>query len=95
MEPWKNDNRWFVSPYNYDPEVRSSLRFAPKIELHDITLRDGEQQAGVVFSKDDKIRIAEALAEVGVHRIEAGMPSVSRDDADAWVPRSSPSAAAW
>jgi isopropylmalate/homocitrate/citramalate synthase len=83
MEPWKNDNRWFVSPYNYDPEVRSSLRFAPKIELHDITLRDGEQQAGVVFSKDDKIRIAEALAEVGVHRIEAGMPSVSRDDADA------------
>jgi len=83
MEPWKNGNRWFVSPYNYDPEVRSGLRFSPRIELHDITLRDGEQQAGVVFSKDDKIRIAEALAEVGVHRIEAGMPSVSRDDADA------------
>jgi isopropylmalate/homocitrate/citramalate synthase len=82
-EPWKNDNRWFVSPYNYAPEVRASLRFAPKIELHDITLRDGEQQAGVVFNKDDKIRIAEALAEVGVHRIEAGMPSVSKDDADA------------
>jgi isopropylmalate/homocitrate/citramalate synthase len=83
MEPWKNDNRWFVSPYNYAPEVRSSLHFAPRIELHDITLRDGEQQAGVVFTKDDKIRIAEALAEVGVHRIEAGMPSVSKDDADA------------
>jgi len=83
MEPWKDDNKWFVSPYNYAPEVRASLRFAPKIELHDITLRDGEQQAGVVFSKDDKIRIAEALAEVGVHRIEAGMPSVSKDDADA------------
>lgn len=83
MEPWKNGNQWFVSPYNYAPEVRSSLQFAPHIELHDITLRDGEQQAGVVFSKDDKIRIAEALAEVGVHRIEAGMPSVSKDDADA------------
>jgi len=83
MEPWKNDNRWFVSPYNYAPEVRASLRFAPRIELHDITLRDGEQQAGVVFTKDDKIRIAEALAEAGVHRIEAGMPSVSKDDADA------------
>ncbi len=83
MEPWKNDNRWFVSPYNYAPEVRGGLHFAPRIELHDITLRDGEQQAGVVFTKDDKIRIAEALAEVGVHRIEAGMPSVSKDDADA------------
>jgi isopropylmalate/homocitrate/citramalate synthase len=83
MEPWKNDNRWFVSPYNYAPEVASLLHFAPQIQLHDITLRDGEQQAGVVFTKDDKIRIAEALAEVGVHRIEAGMPSVSKDDAEA------------
>ncbi len=83
MEPWKNDNQWFVSPHNYAPGVQAWLRFAPRIELHDITLRDGEQQAGVVFSKDDKIRIAEALAEVGVHRIEAGMPSVSKDDADA------------
>jgi isopropylmalate/homocitrate/citramalate synthase len=82
-EPWKQDNLWFVSPHNYAEDVRASLRFAPRIELHDITLRDGEQQAGVVFTKDDKIRIAEALAEVGVHRIEAGMPSVSKDDADA------------
>ena len=83
MEPWREDNKWFVSPHNYAAEVRSSLHFAPRIELHDITLRDGEQQAGVVFGKDDKIRIAEALAEAGVHRIEAGMPSVSKDDADA------------
>jgi isopropylmalate/homocitrate/citramalate synthase len=83
MEPWREDNKWFVSPHNYAPEVRASLRFAPRIELHDITLRDGEQQAGVVFSKDDKIRIAEALAEAGIHRIEAGMPSVSTDDAEA------------
>ncbi len=83
MEPWKNDNQWFVSPYNYAPDVRAGLHFADRIELHDITLRDGEQQAGVVFTKDDKIRIAEALAEAGVHRIEAGMPSVSKDDAEA------------
>jgi isopropylmalate/homocitrate/citramalate synthase len=48
--------------------------------VHDITLRDGEQQAGVVFNKDDKIRIAAKLAEAGVHRIEAGMPAVSPDD---------------
>lgn len=83
MDPWKNDNLWFVSPYNYAPAVRSGLRFADRIELHDITLRDGEQQAGIVFTRDDKIRIAEALAEAGVHRIEAGMPSVSKGDADA------------
>ena len=53
------------------------------IKIHDITLRDGEQQTGIILSKDDKIRIAEALAEAGVHRIEAGMPIVSPSDAEA------------
>lgn len=78
-EPWKSD-KWFVSPWNFAEEVRASLRFADKIQIHDITLRDGEQQTGIVFTKDDKVRIAEALAEAGVHRIEAGMPAVSPSD---------------
>jgi isopropylmalate/homocitrate/citramalate synthase len=43
-------------------------------------LRDGEQQTGVALRKDEKIRIAEKLAEVGIHRIEAGMPAVSKQD---------------
>ena len=78
-EPWKTD-KWFVSPWNYADAVMSELHFAKKIQVHDITLRDGEQQTGVVFTKDDKIRIAEALAEAGVHRIESGMPVVSPSD---------------
>ncbi|MDR7596959.1 MAG: pyruvate carboxyltransferase, partial [Armatimonadota bacterium] len=77
--PWMTE-RWFTSPHNYAPEVRAQLHFPPKVEFHDVTLRDGEQQAGVVFTTDDKIRIAEKLAEVGVHRIEAGLPMVSRAD---------------
>jgi len=77
--PWKTD-KWFVSPFNYVEEVRSSLEFPEHIEIHDVTLRDGEQQAGVVFDVDDKLRIVEKLAEVGVHRIEAGMPAVSPQD---------------
>ena len=80
--PWLTDH-WFTSPHNFAEEVRTQLGFAQKIEFHDITLRDGEQQAGVVFTKDDKIRIAEALAEAGVHRIEAGMPTVSKADEEA------------
>ena len=79
--PWKTDN-WFVSPWNYLREVTKDFRPPKKVKIHDITLRDGEQQAGVIFTKDDKIRIAEKLAEAGVHRIEAGMPAVSpRDEA--------------
>ncbi|MBT4203938.1 hypothetical protein OAI04_01360 [Hyphomicrobiales bacterium] len=78
--PWKTDN-WLTSQWNFAPEVISEINFPEKIQIHDITLRDGEQQTGVAFNYDDKIRIAEALAEAGVHRIEAGMPVVSKDDA--------------
>lgn len=78
-EPWKTD-KWFVSSWNYQKEVTNNFNFAPKIKLHDVSLRDGEQQAGLIFNADEKIRIAEKLAEVGVHRIEAGMPAVSKED---------------
>lgn len=81
-QPWKTDN-WFVSQWNYADEVRKDFKFAKNIKVHDITLRDGEQQTGVILTKDDKIRIAEGLAEAGVHRIEAGMPIVSPSDAEA------------
>ena len=47
---------------------------------HDATLRDGEQTPGVVFSVADKVAIAEKLSEIGVDRIEAGMPAVSDQD---------------
>ena len=82
QEPWKND-LWFVSPWKFHPEVAQGWNFPEKIKIHDVTLRDGEQQAGVVFNKDDKIRIATMLDEAGVHRIEAGMPAVSPSDAEA------------
>jgi isopropylmalate/homocitrate/citramalate synthase len=77
--PWKTEN-WFVSPWNYLDEVRKDFSPPSSVKIHDVTLRDGEQQAGVIFTKDDKIRIAEKLAEIGVHRIEAGMPAVSPKD---------------
>src|SRR6266511_3641591 len=78
-EPYKTA-QWFVSPWNFTDEVRARLQFSGNIKVHDITLRDGEQQTGVIFTKDDKIRIAEALAEAGVHRIESGMPVGSPSD---------------
>ncbi len=77
--PWKSD-RWFSSPWNYLPEVTDGFAIDPGLQVHDVTLRDGEQQAGVEFSADDKLRIAAALSEAGVHRIEAGLPAVSPAD---------------
>jgi isopropylmalate/homocitrate/citramalate synthase len=80
--PWHTD-RWFTSPWNFLDEIRDGLSLPASLEVHDVTLRDGEQQAGVVFTTDDKLRIAEALAEAGVHRIEAGLPAVSPADDEA------------
>jgi isopropylmalate/homocitrate/citramalate synthase len=80
-QPWKTE-KWFVSPWNYEPEVTSGFSFPPakEIKIHDITLRDGEQQAGITYTLKDKLEIAKALAEAGVQRIEAGMPAVSKED---------------
>ena len=78
-QPWKTKD-WFVSEWNYLDEVTQGFNPPKQVKVHDITLRDGEQQAGIIFTKDDKIRIAEKLSEVGVHRIEAGMPAVSPND---------------
>ena len=80
--PYKSD-KWFVSPWNFEDVVTKNLNFAKKIKIHDVSLRDGEQQAGLIFNKDQKVAIAEKLAEVGVHRIEAGMPAVSDQDKSA------------
>jgi isopropylmalate/homocitrate/citramalate synthase len=77
--PWKTDD-WFVSPWNYVDEVTKDFNPPKKVIIHDVTLRDGEQQAGVIYTKDDKVRIAEKLAEAGVQRIETGMPAVSPMD---------------
>lgn len=53
------------------------------IGLYDTTLRDGEQTVGVVLDPDDKLRIACALDELGIDRIEAGFPRVSPEDYEA------------
>ncbi|MFQ5818924.1 MAG: pyruvate carboxyltransferase [Candidatus Heimdallarchaeota archaeon] len=76
---WLTD-KWWVSHHNFIDEVRAGLNLPNDLAIHDITLRDGEQQAGLVFNKEDKLKIARLLDEMGVHRIEAGMPAVSKED---------------
>jgi homocitrate synthase NifV len=46
------------------------------VNIIDTTLRNGEQTAGVVFSKHEKIRIAKLLDEIGIPEIEIGTPSL-------------------
>jgi isopropylmalate/homocitrate/citramalate synthase len=76
-------DQWWVSPYNFAPEVRATFDLPERVSIHDATLRDGEQTPGVVMSVADKIAIAEKLDQIGVDRIEAGMPAVSDQDFEA------------
>jgi len=81
--PWKVPGKWSVCPYVFEPEVRAGWKIPAKVTVHDVTLRDGEQTPGVVFRKEEKLKIAHALEEAGIHRIEGGMIATSQEDFDA------------
>lgn len=80
--PWKKDY-WWVSHFNFAGSVRENLNLPETVALHDSTLRDGEQAAGVVFNKSQKLEIAKLLDKAGVQYIEAGFPAVSANDQEA------------
>ncbi len=51
-----------------------------RVIIFDTTLRDGEQSPGFSMNLREKLRMAEALAELGVDVIEAGFPIASPGD---------------
>ncbi|MEO0445763.1 MAG: 2-isopropylmalate synthase [Verrucomicrobiota bacterium] len=78
-----SEDQWWVSPYNFIDEVTNQMELPHQVEIHDATLRDGEQTPGVVMTIEDKIALAKKMDEIGVERIEAGMPAVSPQDFEA------------
>jgi len=77
-----NNSQIWVSELNARPGVRYAFPRSP-IQFYDTTLRDGEQNVGVVLSPQKKLEIARKLDELGISRIEAGFPRVSAEDAEA------------
>jgi isopropylmalate/homocitrate/citramalate synthase len=64
--PWLTA-RWAASQHGFDPAIALPPR---PVILHDLTIRDGEECADLAFTTDDKIRIVEALARLGIRRTE-------------------------
>ncbi|MBW2277994.1 MAG: 2-isopropylmalate synthase, partial [Deltaproteobacteria bacterium] len=53
------------------------------VRIFDTTLRDGEQSPGATMTSEEKMKVAAALARLGVDVIEAGFPAASPDDLEA------------
>lgn len=69
--------KWLSCGWNSENQSPQS---ATKVALHDVTLRDGEQQAGLSFDRSQRIAIGKALSAAGVERIEVGVPYSSDED---------------
>ncbi len=63
--------------------LQKEYNLPSRVYIFDTTLRDGEQTPGAALRPADKIRLAEALDELGVDIIEAGFPRVSRGEGEA------------
>jgi isopropylmalate/homocitrate/citramalate synthase len=77
-KPWVK-NQSHVSLYNFTEEVRAQMDLPKRVIISDCTLREGEQQAGVILDTEEKLRLAHALDELGITELEVGNVSVSHE----------------
>ncbi|MGB5211835.1 MAG: 2-isopropylmalate synthase [Gammaproteobacteria bacterium] len=66
-----------------EPTVKEQDAGRDRLVIFDTTLRDGEQAPGCSMTGREKLRIAHALADLGVDVIEAGFPAASEGDFEA------------
>jgi methanogen homocitrate synthase len=74
--PYYIPGKIWTSKHNWDLEDKTNK--PESVIIHDVTLRDGDQTPGVVLKEDERVRIADALAEMQIPRIEAGMPVATK-----------------
>ncbi|XHU96278.1 MAG: homocitrate synthase [cyanobacterium endosymbiont of Rhopalodia gibba] len=54
-----------------------------KTRINDTTLRDGEQAAGIVFTPEEKISLANLMDAMGIPELEVGIPAMGGSEAEA------------
>jgi isopropylmalate/homocitrate/citramalate synthase len=74
-----SNQRWVSSPVNEIAVPREAGEMSRHIVVRDDTLRSGSNTPGVFASHDKKLRIAEALEDMGVQEAEVGYGSLADD----------------
>lgn len=72
-------DKYWVTQFNHLDEVRGELSLPQKVEIHDATLREGNQTAGCVMRREELFALAKDLDNLGVNFLEF-FPAVSKDD---------------
>jgi isopropylmalate/homocitrate/citramalate synthase len=72
---------YYMDKINRLEAVLSELDLPERVAINDVTLREANQV--ISMSVDEKIAIAHALDELGVHQIQVGIPGVSIADKEA------------
>ena len=61
---------WAVSPYNFDADVNAGVELPAKVQLVDLTLREGRQVDGVSLNLDQVVEYARRIDAIGIPIIE-------------------------
>ena len=64
------EGMWAVSPYNFDADVNAGTHLPSKVQLVDLTLREGRQVDGVSLTLDQVVEYARRIDAVGIPIIE-------------------------
>jgi len=78
---WFNE-KWWVSPLNYEEKVVESFNLPKRVNIRDSTIREGEETPGIYYTLDQKIKIVEKLEDIGVEHIDCGYIGQVQDQWD-------------
>lgn len=72
-------DKYWVTDFNFSDDVRRQFYLPENVRIHDVTLREAEQTPHVVLRPEEKLRIFEALDDMGIYSVEL-LPLMSKED---------------
>lgn len=85
-EPWKQKDKFYVSPHNFSEEVRAEVRANPALELkdriYDSTIRKLLLTPGLALTTVDMMHVVDALADLGMRHLVTNIHWWGEDFAD-------------